>query len=136
MASASIFRAVTGAEMSKLYSQFEDFLNYQLDKRTKTYKFKIKLVGTIFDKEERIKRSNEDMTKGLITPQIFSSRDIQITDSVNTINMMYNLGVPELFRPVQISSTMSSSAGRPEKSEGELSDSGANTRTADGNNNS
>lgn len=76
------------------------------------------------------------MTKGLITPQIFSSRDIQITDSVNTINMMYNLGVPEIFRPVQISSTMSSSAGRPEKSEGELSDSGANTRTADGNNNS
>lgn len=136
MASASIFRAVTGAEMSKLYSQFEDFLNYQLDKRTKTYKFKIKLVGTIFDKEERIKQSNEDMTKGLITPQIFSSRNIQITDSVNTINMMYNLGVPEMFRPVQISSTLSGSAGRPEKSDGELSDSGANTRTADGNNNS
>lgn len=133
MASANIYKLVKSAEMSKLYHQFEDFLNYQLDKRTKTYKFRIKLVGTIFDKDDRIKRSNEDMQKGLITPQIFSARDIQITDSVNTINMMYNLGMPDILKPVQISSTMSGSAGRPQKADSELTDSGANTRTDDGN---
>lgn len=138
MASAGIFKATQSAKFSKLYKQFEDFLNYQLDKRTKTYKFKIKLVGTIFDKEDRIKRSNEDMQKGIITPQIFSARDIQLTDSQNCINMMYSMGIPDIFKPVQISSTMSASsnAGRPEKAESELSDSGANTRTGDTNNNS
>jgi hypothetical protein len=136
MASAGIFKATQSAKFKKLYKQFEDFINYQLDKRTKTYKFKIKLVGTIFDKEERIKQSNEDMQKGLITPQIFSARDIQLTDSVNIMNMMYAMGIPDKFKPVQLSSTMSGDAGRPQKDEGELSDSGANTRTGDTNNNS
>ena len=136
MASAGIFKATQSAKFKKLYKQFEDFINYQLDKRTKTYKFKIKLVGTIFDKEERIKQSNEDMQKGLITPQIFSARDIQLTDSMNTMNMMYAMGIPNKFRPVQLSSTMSGDAGRPQKDDGELSDSGANTRTGDTNNNS
>ena len=134
MASVGIYKAVKSAEMSKLYQQFEDFLNYQLDKRTKTYKFKIKLVGTIFDKEERIKQSNEDMQKGLITPQIFSARNIQLTDSTNAMNMMYSMGIPDKFRPVQLSSTMSANGvGRPKKDDGELTDSGANTRTDDGN---
>lgn len=129
VASATIFKQVHSAEMSRLYRQFEDFLNYQLDKRCKSYRFKVKLVGTIFDKEERISRSNDDMLRGLITPQIFSSRGIQLTDANNSINMMYSLGIPDILRPVQISSTMSSSAGRPQKAESELTDSGAVTRT-------
>lgn len=137
MASAGIFKQSQSAKFKKLYEQFEDFINYQLDKRTKTYKFRIKLVGTIYDKEERIKQSNEDMQKGLITPQIFSARDIQLTDSMNVMNMMYSLGVPDNFKPVQLSSTLSNGqAGRPQKDDSELSDSGANTRTADANNNS
>jgi hypothetical protein len=55
---------------------------------------------------------------------------------VNTMNMMYAMGIPDKFRPVQLSSTMSGDAGRPQKDDGELSDSGANTRTGDTNNNS
>ena len=95
-------------------------------------------MGTIWDKENRIKQSNEDMHNGLILPNVFSSRGIPITDVNTSINMMYSLGMPEILKPVQMSSTLSqntNSAGRPQMDDSELSDSGANTRNADGNNN-
>ncbi|MDE6149541.1 MAG: hypothetical protein K2F81_05535 [Ruminococcus sp.] len=132
VASANIYKTFHGAKMSKLYFQFENFCNYQINKRTKRYKFKVKFVGTIWDKEERIKRSNEDMRNGLILPEIFSSRGMNITEANNSINMMYSMGIPDMFKPIQMSSTMSSSdiqAGRPNKSDDELTDSGANTKT-------
>ena len=43
-----------------------DSTNYQINENTKEYKFKVKFVGTIWDREERIKRSNEDMRNGVI----------------------------------------------------------------------
>ena len=135
VASANIYKSFTGTNLSKLYTQFEEFCNYQINKNTKKYKFKVKFVGTIWDKEERIKRSNEDMRNGLILPEIFSSRGIGV-EALNSINMMYNMGIPEKFKPIQISSTMSSSdiqAGRPAKSDDELTDSGANTKTSGSN---
>ena len=104
---------------------------------TRKYNFKINFVGTMFDKDERIKRANEDMERGIITPAIFSSRGIQVTDAVNSMNFMYSLGVPEMFRPIKTASTMSSAekeGGRPTKDESELSDAGAATRTSGSNN--
>ena len=137
VASANIYKTFHSARMEKLYSQFEDFCNYQINKRTKKYNFKIKFVGNIWNREERIKCSNEDMRNGLILPEIFSSRGIEITNVQNQINMMYSMGIPEMFRPIQISSTMSSkdsdTSGRPAKSDDELTDSGANTKTTGSN---
>lgn len=143
VASANLFKSIHGARMSKLYPQFAEFCSYLINQRTKKYKFKFKFLGTIWDREDRIKQSNENMHNGLILPDIFSSRGIQITDGVTSMNMMYNLGVPDIFKPVQMSSQLPGNSnavdekptGRPQKAESELSDSGANTRTTDANNN-
>jgi hypothetical protein len=136
MASAGIYKIFNASFMEKLYLQFESFLEYQVNRRTHKYKYKIKLVGNCFNKDERRKASNEDMQNGIITPAIFSSRGIQLTDANNVMNMMYSMGFPELFKPIKTASTMSNdekTVGRTSKSESELSDSGAQTRN-DGSN--
>lgn len=136
VASATIYKQFNSKVMSNLYHQFNRFCEYHINRMTKTYNFKINFVGTMFDKDERIKRANEDMERGIITPSIFSSRGIQLTDSANAMNFMYSMGYPEMFRPIKTASTMSSGekdGGRPVKDESELSDSGAITRTSGAN---
>ncbi|MFR2774864.1 MAG: hypothetical protein ACLTBR_03445 [Anaerostipes sp.] len=129
----NFYKDVMSAKMCKLYSQFEKFCEYQINRRTKKYKFKIKFVGTIFDREARRKAANEDMERGIITPSIFSSRGIQVTDASNSIEMMKGLGFPDAFAPIKTASTMSSSekelVGRNKKNDNELSESGEQTRS-------
>lgn len=139
VSSNNIYKLVTSEIVKSVYPQFENYCEYQINRRTKKYKFKIKFVGTIFDREDRRKAANEDMERGIITPAIFSSRGIQMTDASNTLNMMYGLQFPEIFKPVQMSSTMSnedkSSSGRSKLSDNELSDSGEQTRNIGANEN-
>jgi hypothetical protein len=132
MASSGIYKTFNSTVMSNIYGQFNNFCEYQVNKRTKKYKYKIRYLGTMFDKEERRKNADSDMEKGLITPAIFSSRGIQITDANNVLNMMYSLGFPEILKPIKTASTMSSKekeSGREKKDDTELTDSGENTRT-------
>lgn len=140
MASAGIYKIFNSTVMSDLYHQFSNFCEYHINKKCKKFKWKITFEGTMFDRQERVKQSTEDMRNGIITPQIFSSRGIQITDANNVMNMMYSMGFPDNFKPIQMSSTMSSkdavgTSGRKLKDESELSDSGAQTRNADSNTN-
>lgn len=140
MASAGIYKAFNSAVMSDLYGQFSNFCEYHINKKCRKFRWKIEFIGTIFDRDERIKRANDDMQNGIITPNIYSSRGIQFTDAQNITNMMYSMGYPDFMKPVQTASTMSSksnssSGGRNLKSESELSDSGAQTRNADSNTN-
>ena len=136
VASANIYKIFNSAIISDLYYQFERFCEYQVNKRTKKYKFKIHFEGTVFDREERYKNSNTDMQNGVITPSIFTSRGISVIDSTNIINMVYSMNIPEMFKPVQTANTMGNdkkTEGRPVKSDGELSDAGAATRTSGSN---
>lgn len=139
VSSNNIYKLVSSEIIKSVYPQFENYCEYQINKRTKKFKFKIKFVGTIFDREDRRKAANEDMERGIITPAIFSSRGIQVTDAVNTLNMMYGLNIPEIFRPIKTASTMSSdekdSSGRKKLSDNELSDSGEQTRNIGANEN-
>lgn len=139
VSSNNIYKLVTSEIVKSVYPQFESFCQYQVNKRTKKYKFKVKFVGTIFDREERRKSANEDMERGIITPSIFSSRGIQLTDAGNVSNMMYGLGFPDIFRPIKTASTMSSDekgqAGRTQVSDNDLSESGERTRNIDANKN-
>jgi hypothetical protein len=134
MASAALYKIVNASNLESLYQQFNTFCEYQVNKRTKKYKFKIKFVGNIFNRDERRKNADSDMQNGLITPAIFSSRSIQLTDANNVINMMYSLSFPNIFKPVQTSSTLSNKStdakiGRDKKDDSELTDTGADTRT-------
>jgi len=61
--------------MAYMYPYFEDFLNYQINKRMKKYYFKFSFVGTEFD-INRKKRYDEAMgllDKGFFLPQLISS---------------------------------------------------------------
>lgn len=139
VSSNNIYKLVTSEIVKSIYPQFENYCEYQINKNTKKYKFKIKFIGTIFDREDRRKAANEDMERGIITPAIFSSRGIQITDSNNISNMMYGLGYPELFKPIKTASTMSSdeksNVGRHMLNDNELSNSGEQTRNIGANKN-
>ena len=76
------------------------------------------------------------MERGIITPAIFSSRGIQMTDATNVMNMVEGLGFRELFKPIQMSYTLSSkenNSGRPKKSDDEISDTGEQTRNVGAN---
>jgi hypothetical protein len=136
VASAGIYKIFNSTFMSDTYSQFNNFCEYQVNKRTKKYKFKINFVGTMFDKDERRKNADSDMQSGIITPAIFSSRGIQLTDATNVVNMMYSLGFPESFRPIKTAATMNNAekmGGAPKKDEADLTDSGSATRTSGSN---
>lgn len=139
VSSNNIYKLVSSEIVKSVYPQFENYCEYQINKNTKRYKFKIKFVGTIFDREDRRKAANEDMERGIITPAIFSSRGIQMTDAVNVSNMMYGLGYPEIFRPIKTASTMSSeeksTSGRKKLNDNELSDAGEQTRNIGANEN-
>lgn len=139
VSSNNIYKLVTSEIVKSVYPQFANYCEYQINKNTKKYKFKIKFVGTIFDREERRKAANEDMERGIITPAIFSSRSIQMTDATNISNMMYGLGYPDLFRPIKTASTMSndekSTGGRTAKSDDQLTDAGEQTRNIGANEN-
>ena len=61
--------------MTYMYPYFEDFLNYQINKRLKKHFFKFSFVGTEFD-INRKKRFDEAMSlldKGFFLPQLVSS---------------------------------------------------------------
>lgn len=136
VSSNNIYKLVTSEIVKTVYPQFANYCEYQINKNTKKYKFKIKFVGTIFDREDRRKAANEDMERGIITPAIFSSRGIQMTDAVNVMNMVEGLGFRELFKPIQMSYTLSSKendSGRPKKSDDEISDAGEQTRNVGAN---
>ena len=139
VSSINLYKSVISAEMSDLYNQFEKFCEHQINKNTKNFKFKIKFKGTIFDREERRKAANEDMERGIITPAIFSSRGIQLSDAQNVIGFMNSLGFPDSFTPIKTASTMSSKeksqAGRKQISDNELTDSGEQTRSMGTNDN-
>lgn len=136
MASAGIYKTFHSSVISDLYGQFSNFCEYHINKKCKKFKWKIEFVGTMFDRDERIKRADSDMQNGIITPNIYSSRGIQITDAKNITNMMYAMGYPDFLKPIKTASTMSSEekdgiSGRNLKDESELSDAGAATRNAD-----
>jgi len=61
--------------LTSLYSYFEDFLNYHINKRLKTFRFKFKLVGTEFDinKKKRLEDAMTLMDKGILLPHLISS---------------------------------------------------------------
>lgn len=139
VSSNNIFKLVSSEIIKSVYPQFSNFCEYQVNRNTKKYKFKINFIGTIFDREERRKNANEDMERGIITPAIFSSRGIQITDANNISNMMYGLGFPDSFKPIKTASTMSndekSKVGRTKVNDNDLTDSGEQTRNIGANEN-
>lgn len=57
--------------MTALYEQFEDFMNYQINKKTRNFKFNVRFEGTDFslNRQDRYDKAMALFDKGIVMPQ-------------------------------------------------------------------
>jgi hypothetical protein len=122
-----------------LYPQFEDFMNYQINKLTKTYKFKIHFEGTQFynNRQQRFEKQKDLMTNGIVLPQeIAASMGMSPFTLQRQMDEARASGFVDNLTPI-ISAFQQSGGGketgRPQKNEDDLSESGEQTRADGGN---
>jgi hypothetical protein len=129
---------VDESQMLALYPQFENFINYNVNKLTKKYKFKVKFQGTNFfnNRQQRFDKQMQLSGLGVTLPQ-----EIAASIGMNPFEMQAQLeeaqstGWANKLIPIISSFQQGSSnptsdkGGRPQKAEGELSDSGDQTRS-------
>lgn len=118
-----------------LYPIFEYFLEYQINKLTKKYKFKFTLEGTRFytDKERRLDRQIQLMDKGVVNPQrLFAAMGTNPFEYQTQMDEARVMGWVDTLTPIISSFQQSSNSktGRPQASEDDLGDAGAETRGA------
>ena len=122
------------------YPMFEDFLEYQVNKLTKRYKFKFILEGTEFstNKDRRFERQMRLSDKGIILPQkISASLGMNYHDMIRLMEMGEADGFIDKLTPLVnvggIAGVSEGETGRPRKPASELTDSGSQTREDGGN---
>lgn len=116
VATMNLSKLVDGEFISRIYSQFQDFCTYFVNKETKKFKFKICFEGTIYDRDERQERALTLAQNGIITPKLASAEGMSIKDLTSGMALMKMLGFPDNLKPVQTSSTLSNKeqkGGRP-----------------------
>jgi hypothetical protein len=118
-----------------IYPWFNNFMEYQINKRTKKYKFGIEFEGTNFylDRQRRLDKQKEMLGFGVTNPLKLSAALGQ-----NPFIMQAQMeearanGWVDLLTPIipgaQMSGTNGSNTGRPTKSDDDLGESGAETR--------
>ena len=126
--------------MKKLYEQFNLFVEFYANKKTKKYKFAVKFDGSNypFEREYRRKALNELFTVGLIpnVSYIGSTYGIDPMQFESMLDEMSNsgIGINNKLTMLINKNTMSSptgEVGNPTKSDTELSDGGAESRNYD-----
>lgn len=119
------------------YFQFEKFLEYIINRKTKKYKFKFRFEGfeTSIDREERFNMTVKLADMGIVIDQKFaSSLGINPFDFRRMLEETREMGFVDNLTPVIKAQQMPSEGrGRPQKSEGDLTDSGSDTRSAGSN---
>lgn len=127
--------------MKQLYHQFEDFLNFFVNKKTKKYKFRFSLKGSEqpFERKYRIDNLNKLLEKGL-TPnlsEIASTYGYEMQQFECMLQESHYSGITDLTTMLLNSNTMSSKdiqnnkeqqKGRPSKEITDLTQSGENSR--------
>lgn len=126
--------------LENIYPMFENFLEYQINKLTKKYKFKITLEGTRFyiDKERRLERQMTLANMGIVNPQrIMSAIGTNIFEFQTQLDEARMSGWVDNLTPIissfQQSGSNSQGTGRPKASDSDLGDAGAETRSAGSN---
>lgn len=119
-----------------MYPQFESFLNFYINSKTKKYKFRIKLEGSKFptNRKDRFDKAMELASLGIVDHQAFSSalgqnphtflRRLEMTKSKNFVDKL---------TPIVTAYQQSGKAGAPKKNSSDLTDSGTNARDYDSN---
>jgi hypothetical protein len=127
--------------MFSLYPQFEDFMNYQINKLTKNYHFKIHFEGSEFynNRQQRLDVQMGLMPQGIVLPQkIAASMGMnpftfqRQLDEARANNFVGNL-TPIISAFQQSNKDSAKDTGRPQKDESDLSGEGEQTRADGGN---
>lgn len=124
--------------MCSLYPQFELFLNHQINKRTKHYKFKIHFEGTQFfnNRQQRLDTQTTLLGLGIVLPQkVAAAIGMNPFEFQRQLDEAKAMGWVDGLTPITPAAQTSAkeSAGRPAKKDGELSDSGDQTRSTGSN---
>ena len=124
--------------MMSIYPQFEQFLNYYVNKETKDFKFKFRFEGTNFfnNREFRLNQQVTLIDKGIVMPQ-----KVAAAIGMNPFEMDRQMaesraqGWVDNLTPIISSFQLSGKedAGRPKKATGDLSEEGTQTRSDGGN---
>ena len=119
---------------TSIYPQFNNFINWNVNKRTKKYKFSVKFEGTNIytDRERRFENALELATRGIVLPQrIASAMGMSPFELEREMEMSAASGFVEKLTPIVISGQATEDAsrrGRPSKSDTEISEEGSQTR--------
>jgi hypothetical protein len=125
-------------DMYSLYPQFENFIDYHVNKLTKKYKFKTHFEGSQFynNREQRLEKQMTLMGNGIVMPnKIAAALGMSPFEFQRNLDEARANGWVDNLTPVIAAAQMSgdSKKGRPSKSDSELSDSGSQTRENGGN---
>ena len=120
-----------------VYPMAEDFVEYQLSRITKKYKFKVKFEGTNFftNRQQRMEPLTQLMQSGIVLPQkIAAALGMEPREFERQMQSAKATGFVDSLTPIIMASQMANNgSGRPAKSDTALSDSGDQTRSDGGN---
>jgi hypothetical protein len=125
----------------QVYNQFNQFMDYQINKRTSSFKFKFKFEGTEFQANRQFRLDNalKLADKGIVLPQkIAASIGMDIADFYRQLEDGQAMGFVDMLTPMLNVNTMNTGdktdkGGRERKSDNELTDSGEAGRDAGSN---
>ena len=125
-------------EMYNLYPQFENFMDYHINKLTKKYKFKTHFEGTKFynNRDQRLKIQSDMMDRGIVMPnKVAAALGMSPFEFQRNLDEARAMGWIDNLTPVIPATQISGEKqkGRPSKPDSELSDSGSQTREIGGN---
>lgn len=113
-------------------TQFENFLEFFVNQNTKKFKFKFHISGfnTALDREERMKNVKDFSEQGMVIDQMWANAlGMNPFDFRRQMAETKASGFVEKLTPIIKASQMpADKAGAPKKSDGALSDGGADTR--------
>lgn len=126
--------------VEKMYEQFEDFLDYYINRLTKKFKFSFRFSGTnsYQNREKRKKDALDFAAVGVVSQnKIANALDMDIVELKRELEMTKNMGFTDLLMPMLNMYTGNSgtekSPGAPQKSQSELTESGQETRSTTAN---
>jgi len=127
---------VDEAQMTSLYPQFENFMNYQINKLTKNFKFKIHFQGTHFynGRQQRIDNALSLANVGIVLPN-----EIAASIGMNPFEFQRQLEEAQAnnwsskLQPIISAFQQGNDAGRPQSPTSKIGDSGEETRSSGGN---
>ena len=118
--------------LKPVYFQFENMLNFWVNRKTKKFKFKFMLEGfeNSLNRDERFEKANKLADSGIVLEQKFASAmGLSPFDFRRMLEETRANKFVEKLTPILKSNQMPGQ-GRPEKSENDLSESGGETRNS------